>query len=62
MLQPDGITFNEARLNMIAAVAEEEGLSLPEVMREYWTNAEFKRRVDAFAHSIALSPSSRMVH
>lgn len=58
--QPD-VTFNDARRGLLQAMAEQEGLDLLALVREYNRNAEFKRRIDLAALSL-ISPTPQAVH
>jgi hypothetical protein len=56
-----GVSFNEARHGLLEALAEQEGLTLPAVVREYNRNAEFKSRIDIAAMSMSV-PISQSMH
>jgi hypothetical protein len=60
-IEPEDLSFAELRTGLLRAVAEEEGLAVHVVLREYNHNTEFKRRIDAAAMSLLL-PTSRTVH
>jgi hypothetical protein len=45
--------FNEARLSLLEAMAEEEGWTYWFVVSEYNNNREFRRRIDTAASHIA---------
>jgi hypothetical protein len=55
------ITFNEARHELLEAVAEDMETSLLTIVREYNHNDEFKRRIDMAALNIS-SPTSNSIH
>jgi hypothetical protein len=50
-------TINAARSELLAAIAEGEGLTLLEVVRAYNSQHRFKSRIDHWAQAIASPPS-----
>jgi hypothetical protein len=46
------VSFNEARHGLLLTLAEEEGVTLYAMVREYNHNSEFKRRIDLAALNI----------
>ena len=57
----DPSSFNEARQDLLEALAHEEGTSLLSVVREYNNNHEFKRRIDLAALNMSC-PTSLSIH
>jgi hypothetical protein len=58
----DGLTdFNQARAEALECFSEAFGYTLLEVLKEYRTNPEFARRIDAAAMSL-LQPQSETLH
>ena len=53
--------FDAARHTLLEAMAQQEGLTLPDVVRTYNRNAEFKRRVDIAAMNMS-APASCAIH
>jgi hypothetical protein len=55
------VSFNEARHGLLLTLAEEEGVTLYAMVREYNHNSEFKRRVDVAALNMSC-PTSQALH
>ena len=55
------VTFSDARHGLLAALAQEEGVTLLTAVQEYNRNYEFKRRIDLAALQLS-SPTSQAIH
>jgi|KBSMisStandDraft_5_1062788.scaffolds.fasta_scaffold5266119_1 hypothetical protein len=53
--------FDEARLGLLEAFVSELGVTLLDVVHEYNTNTEFKRRIDIAALEMS-NPASHAIH